>query len=535
MRVFLLLLVLGALTAQGLSGRRRTPGAGRGRAFTFLLAALTLASAARITPQSFTAPFGDSFLRGWNAFHYYLGAKYFREVGYFDLYACALEADRRGKCADEGAAPLWSGVSLARDLRSYEIVMAKSIPPCPPEGFTASRRRQFEDDLCALRRLSGESLEDVISDKGFNPTPFWAALVSVPANGLTLEASPAARAFFNLDLLFFLCSLLLVYLTFGAGAALWLALFLIFYFGTYQRLWGNTFQYLWFFFVIAGTAGWCARRVRTSAFSWAAAVLLQLFPLFLLSGPMVLLGASWLRGRKEEQREYARFFFYFFAFAALLLAGGFLLGATGPRWAQMYENIKIHSHYLTGELFNVGLKNLIATAAHPGGETVYHYVMDFTRVASRLHAFEGLKIWYALALLAGLSLFIFLLSRVVREGGTAIGAARDPAIFAVGLLPMYLLVSVSPYYYLCLGLFLLPRRRSRTSVSGEDGTVREQEWRVVLSRALLFFLLLAHALLFPVSYLSLAAGPHLVSEVLILLSLALLLLLRTPPAGEDQG
>ena len=30
----------------------------------------------------------------WNVFHYYLGAKYFSEIGYFNLYPCALEADQ---------------------------------------------------------------------------------------------------------------------------------------------------------------------------------------------------------------------------------------------------------------------------------------------------------------------------------------------------------------------------------------------------------------------------------------------------------
>ena len=34
-----------------------------------------------------------SFLHGWDTFHYYLGAKYFRELSYDRLYDCATVAD----------------------------------------------------------------------------------------------------------------------------------------------------------------------------------------------------------------------------------------------------------------------------------------------------------------------------------------------------------------------------------------------------------------------------------------------------------
>ena len=65
----------------------------------------------------------------WGVFHYYLGAKYFSELGYSNLYPCVLEAD-----AESGGH--WKYVVGARDMETYRLVPRNSLPPCPrPELF----------------------------------------------------------------------------------------------------------------------------------------------------------------------------------------------------------------------------------------------------------------------------------------------------------------------------------------------------------------------------------------------------------------
>jgi len=68
----------------------------------------------------------------WNVFHYYLGAKYFSEVGYFNLYTCALEADHE-------SVGYWDRIVGARDMETYRYVPRSSLPSCPRNNVTPER------------------------------------------------------------------------------------------------------------------------------------------------------------------------------------------------------------------------------------------------------------------------------------------------------------------------------------------------------------------------------------------------------------
>jgi hypothetical protein len=162
------------------------------------------------------------FIRWWNGFHYYMGAKYFEELGYFDLYNCALEADgeMRGK---------WIEAKEARNLSNYEIVYRDKLPKCPKElfttiqstpgddsqlirnkilkstpGVTDSRWESFKQDLMiwqqALERHEGY-FQRVVTDKGFNPAPVWVAAGSWMVNQVELENVKQVKWLFTLDVI----------------------------------------------------------------------------------------------------------------------------------------------------------------------------------------------------------------------------------------------------------------------------------------------------------------------------------------------
>jgi hypothetical protein len=76
----------------------------------------------------------------WGIFHYYLGAKYFSEIGYFNLYTCAIEAD------DE-AGRYWFQIAGARDMETYQLFLRSSLPPCPRTNFTTERWKEFSQDV----------------------------------------------------------------------------------------------------------------------------------------------------------------------------------------------------------------------------------------------------------------------------------------------------------------------------------------------------------------------------------------------------
>lgn len=150
--------------------------------------------------ETATAPYGSA--GGWGIFHYYLGAKYFRELDYASFYACALAADLDGR-------RVWHANTRVRNLSSYAIVGRDDVAPCPNGRFSPARWRDFTGDVAVLQKIMPEGQrEGVLTDKGFNPPPSWGVLAGWVANRLPLGNVTAAKIVFNLDLMFALISLI---------------------------------------------------------------------------------------------------------------------------------------------------------------------------------------------------------------------------------------------------------------------------------------------------------------------------------------
>ncbi|MEM8963950.1 MAG: hypothetical protein AAGD38_20870, partial [Acidobacteriota bacterium] len=119
--------------------------------------------------------------------HYYLGAKYFDELGYGRLYDAMLRAE--AEAFEDRFRTL-----EARDLRSNEVVDIRVLLRRSDETktrFSPERWVAFVRDVTALREhLSADGLwKRVYLDHGFNATPIWAWLggmvaSSVPAGDL---------------------------------------------------------------------------------------------------------------------------------------------------------------------------------------------------------------------------------------------------------------------------------------------------------------------------------------------------------------
>jgi hypothetical protein len=380
------------------------------------------------------------YVRGWNTFHYYLGAKYFQELGYFDLYGCALAADRE---TDRR----WPPDMIVRDLRTYQMVRIDAVPPCPRGRFSAERWASFRNDVALLLRQDLDDFRlDVVWDKGYNATPVGAAIAAYVANRVSLGNTQVLKILFNLDLILLMVSLLLVARVFDSQAAALMAIFSLLFFGTYQNLAGNFLQYLWLFFVICGVCAWQAKRMVWSGLCLASAVGLHLFPLLLLSGMLVRCAGSMRAGDERTWRHYKRFFLGFGAALATWMLVAELTLNEIPIWSEFIANMKLHGRHLSGEVFNIGLRNLVATIAAPNVRLASSYMEDYVNVATRLSIFEqGVAVlaW----LLAGLFAVLFVI--VARK-------RTDLENFAVSIVMLYALLNLSPYYYLTLGLVFLP-------------------------------------------------------------------------------
>lgn len=124
-------------------------------------------------------------------YHYYLGSKYFPELGYFDLYTCSIQA------VGDGTAP--PGLVEMTDLRSKRRRPTAEVLATAPDcaaAFGPARWQAFRSDVGRFRSIMGDGVwTNVLRDHGYNPSPVWTAIgrplaTAVPATpaGLWLLA-----------------------------------------------------------------------------------------------------------------------------------------------------------------------------------------------------------------------------------------------------------------------------------------------------------------------------------------------------------
>jgi hypothetical protein len=181
---------------------------------------------------------------------------------------------------------------------------------------------------------------------------------------------------------------------------------------------------------------------------------------------------------------------------SLVLALGLsvVIGSTSARgwtaWREWREKIAVHSIYLRGEVFDIGLPRLVADVVSRDRADSDSYIEDTPHTVARNAALSGhVRAWRLVA-----SLLIVLMCG-------AVWCVPEEAQMALGFVPFYALLALSPYYYFALAL--LP-----FMVIGLD---RSQFAAVV---GLLVVALGVQLALWGGSYVSFVFWRHAVSEVL---------------------
>jgi hypothetical protein len=278
--------VAGALLL-GFGALRRSRGRPAGRGFDALLAGLgVLAAACWWNLGRFHYP---SFGHLSETYHYYVGSKYFPELGYTNLYRCTALADAESRRGAEVEA------RYARDLGTNRIAPAAELlrdPQVCQRRFSPARWRAFRRDVAFFReRLPAPRWARTQVDHGYNATPAWGLL-----GGLLARTGPATER--RILLLWLLDPLLLL----SAGAAIawafgWRTLCVAaLYWGTnypaqYGWVGGSYLRQLELAALLVGIA--CLRRGRPAAGGALLAVssLVRVYPAVAFAG--VGLRALW--------------------------------------------------------------------------------------------------------------------------------------------------------------------------------------------------------------------------------------------------
>lgn len=298
--------------------------------------------------------FRPGFVHGWDSFHYYLGGKYFPELGYTRLYACAAAAEAQ----DEGPARLRA--REVRDLETDAIVpgrLALERAADCMDRFSAARWAAFRHDVRWFReRMEPERWARMLRDHGYNASPAWAAL-----GGLLAATGPASWT--QIALLSAVDPALLALMWVGALRSFgWRATCVALIF------WGTNFpaRFAWTggaflrqdWLVLSASAVALLRAGRPLAAGLAAgwAASLRLFPALLLAG--VLLGAGGRGGRAGRGRELSALL----AGALAAVLGLAVLGAAAGGGAGVWTAFARNSlkHAASPITNRMGLATLVA-------------------------------------------------------------------------------------------------------------------------------------------------------------------------------
>lgn len=212
-----------------------------------------------------------------DTFHYFMGPKYFEELGYFELYRCTARAER-----ELGRGALFNDWYV-RDLDDNRVY--RGFWFSTPEGrcratFSPDRWERFKRDVDAYEAMMADQhpLHRSLSDHGFNATPFhtaWLKLWVAP-----LPAGPLNLALLTLlDVVALIVAIGVMSWAFGARtAALFALLFALGFHFAYHWVGGCLGRHTWFMWACAGLALLARRRPFWGAAALTLAGLHRFFP-----------------------------------------------------------------------------------------------------------------------------------------------------------------------------------------------------------------------------------------------------------------
>ncbi len=344
-------------------------------AMTAVLAGLAAASAVLHNSQDMYQALNGQYVRAWNVYHYYLGSKYFAELGYFDLYAATLAADdacrsrEREAChnteqgaAVEDTANGFQHIRRTRDMYSYrEISRKEAVEAFDRTVFSEARWDSFVRDTRLIRReLDAQRWERVLLDLGYNPAPPWTAMAGRLANWIPLD-SPAMRLLVNSDIPLNILIFVALWYAFGlrtaATAMLWMNVVPF----NRGRFAGGFLQYDWLASAILSVALYYRGKPRAAGLTLAWGAMTRGFIALLIVPLAVRYVAALIRKRGDHQpsrhQTRARFLVAFAACCTVIAALSLMNPRGADAWAEWVDKISLHSHWhpaTSGKRIGVG-------------------------------------------------------------------------------------------------------------------------------------------------------------------------------------
>ena len=342
-------------------------------------------------------------------FHYYLGPKYFPELGYSGLYECSVAAVSQGR---PGQAERQYVIRDLRDVEQRIVVRPADWEPRCNGAFTPERWREFRRDVLWLQsRLPGAMWERVITDQGFNASPVW-VLFGRPLTSIVPTEAEAMQWLVRVDLVLVLAAFAAVAWAFGfEGFCLALIVWSASPLSRYQWLGDSIARQLWFSTSVVGLCLLARRKSATAGALLATSALLRVFPVFFALGYVAGQLRRWLAERRFDP-GFTRFLTGAVATSLVLIVTASGVCGRGPGvFREFAENMAAYSSLTARN--SIGLRPLLSfTTRRPAPFVVdgklkltdrsYQELYEKTFAARRPIYFAalalfGLLFWRALA------------------------------------------------------------------------------------------------------------------------------------------
>ncbi|AKT40216.1 hypothetical protein [Chondromyces crocatus] len=314
----------------------------------------------------------------WDQYHYYMGAKYFPELGYSNLYKCSLIAqdelgvveytneDTGKKVRIDMTKEVRAPEKKIRNLSGDNLLKPASEfldkPDDCKHSFTPARWDEYKRDVKFFRTVSDKGYwDDMQKDHGYNPPPVW----TLGGKFFAELVDPSHRIFgflwvqhlAMLDVLFIGGMFVALYWAFGwrvcaVGAIFWGCQSSAPFYWT-----GGAFlRQDWLFWLVLST---CFLRKRYFALAGASVVyagLLRIFPGIVVIGGLTVAGIHLARHRRMPA-HHVRMLLGGIAAAAILIPAS--MAVAGKDAYQQFYKHTLQVHDQTPLTNHMGLRVLV--------------------------------------------------------------------------------------------------------------------------------------------------------------------------------
>lgn len=366
------------------------------------------------------------YLNAYEFFHYYLGSKYAKELGYSDLYESALIALK-----ESGRKDLPPTV---RDLAAARAVPSAQVLPKADQlkaKFSPERWEAFKQDVNFFRGSfrGTKGFNKMMNDKGYNPAPMWTMVGGTLSNLVPTSSPRGMMALALIDVGYMLLAAGCVFWAFGPRTTLLIALVLFTQYVTSHTHMKAAFMRMdWIMCLVMAACFLKKDYWKTAGFLLGWAACSRIFPAVFAFGIGAKLVLDLLLDRKLN-RNALQCLVTFGATIVVFAAASWLYTGTAY-WQDFLSKISDHNDDISA--WRVGFKYVWLLSYKGAGLSGASLAQQYEDWINIYHAIQ----------LGVLLLCIPLVRRL-----------QDHEAFCLGMVPVFFLVAPTYYYYI---LILIP-------------------------------------------------------------------------------